>query len=98
MRIEVELFEFPDEEIKEEYIARFGEPKPEIPSEMLEIMSMIDEMIYARRIGRHDLFQEISEKVCDYRQTWLKEIEKENWGWKGWPPTTMQSSRKSRQK
>ena len=83
MRIEVELFEFPDEEIKEEYIARFGEPKPEIPSEMLEIMSMIDEMIYARRIGRHDLFQEISEKVCDYRQTWLKEIEKENWGWKG---------------
>ena len=50
---------------------------------MLEIMSMIDEMIYARRIGRHDFFREISQKVCDYRQTWLKEIEKENWGWKG---------------
>lgn len=83
MRIEVELFEFPDEEIKEEYIARFGEPKAEIPPEMLEIMSMIDEMIYARRIGRHDFFREISQKVCDYRQTWLKEIEKENWGWKG---------------
>lgn len=83
MHIEVEIFQFPDEEIKEEYIARFGEPKAEIPPEMLEIMSMIDEMIYARRIGRQDLFAELAEKICDYRQTWLKEIEKENWGWKG---------------
>lgn len=75
MRIEVDLGDFPDDEVKEEYIARFGEPNPEIPAEMRQLIGMIDGMICARRIGRHDHFMEIARLVCDYRQTWLKEIE-----------------------